>query len=47
MNILVCGSGVIGSLPNGDPRQIFTFIKKEHTPNIYPRNYGQIKKKPL
>lgn len=34
-------------LPNGDPRQIFTFIKKEHTPNIYPRNYGQIKKKPL
>lgn len=35
------------SLVNGDPREIFTFTKVENTPFIYPRNYGQIKKKPL
>lgn len=44
---VILGNEKETSLPNGDPRQIFTFIKKEHTPNIYPRNYGQIKKKPL
>lgn len=35
------------SLTNGDPRQIFTFKKIKETPMMYPRNYGQIKKKPL
>ncbi len=35
------------SLTNGDPRQIFTFTKIKETPMMYPRNYGQIKKKPL
>lgn len=35
------------ALPNGDPREIFTFTKVQSTPTIYPRNYGQIKKKPL
>ena len=35
------------ALTNGDPREIFTFKKVEKTPSAYPRNYGQIKKKPL
>ena len=35
------------SLTNGDPRQIFTFTKIKETSMMYPRNYGQIKKKPL
>ena len=35
------------SLTNGDPRQIFTFLKIKNSPEMYPRNYGQIKKKPL
>lgn len=35
------------TLTNGDPRQIFYFRKIKNTPAIYPRNYGQIKKKPL
>lgn len=34
-------------LLNGDERQIFIFRKKGSTPKKYPRNYGQIKKKPL
>lgn len=34
-------------LTNGDERLIFVFRKKGHTPYKYPRNYGQIKKKPL
>lgn len=34
-------------LMNGDERLIFVFRKKEATPKKYPRNYGQIKKKPL
>ncbi len=37
----------VASLTNGDSRQIFTFQKIKNTPEIYPRNYGQIKKKPL
>ena len=35
------------ALTNGDPRESFTFKKVEKTPSAYPRNYGQIKKKPL
>lgn len=35
------------ALINGDTREIFTFQKIKDTPMMYPRNYGQIKKKPL
>ena len=32
---------------NGDKRMLFTISKTSRTPDNYPRNYGQIKKKPL
>lgn len=37
----------VTTLLNGDIREIFTFQKIKDTPIQYPRNYGQIKKKPL
>ena len=35
------------NLPNGDRRCILLFEKTAHTPKQYPRQYGQIKKRPL
>lgn len=35
------------NLPDGDSRVVLYYHKAEHTPSRYPRNYGQIKKKPL
>ncbi|MBR3311752.1 MAG: 16S rRNA (guanine(527)-N(7))-methyltransferase RsmG [Solobacterium sp.] len=35
------------SLPKGDTRTSLIYIKDKATPAKYPRNYGQIKKKPL
>ncbi len=35
------------TLPSGDGRTIITAEKNRLTPGKYPRNYGQIKKKPL
>ena len=35
------------TLPNGDVRNNICIIKTKETPIKYPRNYGQIKKKPL
>ena len=32
---------------NGDDRLLFIITKNSRTPDNYPRNYGQIKKKPL
>ncbi|MGT2926059.1 16S rRNA (guanine(527)-N(7))-methyltransferase RsmG [Streptococcus cuniculipharyngis] len=34
-------------LPNGDPRNLTTVIKKKETPNKYPRKAGLPNKKPL
>lgn len=34
-------------LPSGEERYNILFIKKEKSPNIYPREYSLIKKKPL
>ena len=38
---------VSASLPKGDTRISLIYIKDKATPAKYPRNYGQIKKKPL
>ncbi len=35
------------SLPNGDGRVLVVISKVSHTPEKYPRNKGQMKKKPL
>ena len=35
------------NLPNGDRRSILVFEKTAPTPKQYPRQYGQIKKRPL
>ena len=35
------------NLPNGDRRSIIVFKKTNNTPKQYPRQYGQIKKRPL
>jgi 16S rRNA (guanine527-N7)-methyltransferase len=35
------------NLPNGDRRSILVFEKVAPTPKQYPRQYGQIKKRPL
>lgn len=35
------------NLPTGDRRSILVFEKTAPTPNQYPRQYGQIKKRPL
>lgn len=35
------------NLPNGDKRSILVFEKTAPTPKQYPRQYGQIKKRPL
>ena len=35
------------TLPNGDNRCLIIIKKQGETPNKYPRNYSQIKKKPL
>ena len=35
------------NLPNGDRRCIIVFEKTKDTPKQYPRQYGQIKKRPL
>lgn len=35
------------TLPNGDKRNIYVFEKTKSTDKKYPRNFGQMKKKPL
>ena len=35
------------ALPGGEIRNNISAMKVSHTPAQYPRNYGQIKKKPL
>ncbi len=46
---LACETASIQSFGLGEDntRVIIDIIKKDHTPSKYPRNYGQIKKKPL
>lgn len=49
LQILGCAPGQIHEyeLPSGDKRTIITTGKEHITPGKYPRNYGQIRKRPL